>query len=138
MISKLNILGNTLEGMMADAEDKGKDHIAPVLTAADVGAILHGLHLLEHSTPAPKVDLAATAEMMTSPDYKQRFVAEYVQTKIRYDKLHAMLVKADAGTLEFTPTCPLDLLKEQAAHMGRYLYCLEVRAQIEDVTLPED
>lgn len=76
-----------------------------------------------------------TVEGMLSPDYKERFKAEYKQTKIRYDKLHAMLVKADAGKLEFEPTCPLDLLRRQAAAMGQYLYCLEVRAQIEGIDL---
>ena len=76
-----------------------------------------------------------TVEGMLSPDYKERFKAEYKQTKIRYDKLHAMLVKADAGKLEFERTCPLDLLRRQAQAMGQYLYCLEVRAQMEGVEL---
>ena len=76
-----------------------------------------------------------TVEGMLSSDYKERFKAEYQQTKIRYDKLHAMLAKADAGKLEFKPTCPLDLLRRQAAAMGQYLYCLEVRAQIEGIDL---
>lgn len=76
-----------------------------------------------------------TVEGMLSSDYKERFKAEYQQTKIRYDKLHAMLVKVDAGKLEFEPTCPLDLLRRQAAAMGQYLYCLEVRAQIEGIDL---
>lgn len=81
------------------------------------------------------MDLKDTIEMMQSADYKERFKAEYYQTKIRYTKLHNMLVKADAGTLEFTPTCPLDLLRDQKANMGKYLYCLEVRAQIEGIEL---
>lgn len=68
-------------------------------------------------------------------DYKARMVEEYHQVKERYDKLHTMLVKADAGVLDFTPTCPLDLLREQASYMGKYLYVLEVRAQIEGVQL---
>lgn len=68
-------------------------------------------------------------------DYKERMKVEYQQTKERYDKLHKMLVKYDAGTLDFTPTCPIELLKEQAGAMGRYLYILEVRAQIEDVDI---
>ena len=76
-----------------------------------------------------------TVEGMLSSDYKERFKAEYKQTKIRYDKLHTMLVKADAGKLEFEPTCPLDLLRHQAQAMGQYLYCLEVRAQMEGVEL---
>ncbi len=81
------------------------------------------------------MEIKDTVEMMQSADYKERFKAEYHQTKIRYDKLHKMIVKADAGTLEFTPTCPIELLKEQKAAMGRYLYCLEVRAQIEKIDL---
>ena len=80
-------------------------------------------------------NLNETVEKMLSADYKERFQAEYRQTKIRYDKLHAMIVKADAGKLEFELTCPLELLKRQAAAMGQYLYCLEVRAQIEGVEL---
>ena len=81
------------------------------------------------------MELKETIEMMNSTDYKERFKAEYLQTKIRYEKLHHMVVKYDAGTLEFTPTCPIELLKDQKAHMGRYLYCLEVRAEIEGIKL---
>ncbi len=87
------------------------------------------------STSTINDDLTATAELMSSPNYKNRFIAEYRQTKIRYEKLHAMLVKADAGKLDFTPSCPLDLLRKQAQKMGEYLYCLEVRAVIEDINL---
>lgn len=76
-----------------------------------------------------------TVAGMLSADYKERFKAEYRQTKIRYEKLHKMLVRADAGKLEFKPSCPLDLLREQKANMGKYLYCLEVRAQIEGIEL---
>ena len=71
-------------------------------------------------------------------DYKERMKVEYQQTKERYDKLHAMLVKYDAGTLDFTPTCPIELLKEQAGAMGKYLYILEVRAQIENVDIQSE
>ena len=79
--------------------------------------------------------LEDTIPLMTSPDYKERFRAEYRQTKIRYDKLHAMLVKYEAGTLDFTPSCSFTLLSEQAARMGAYLRCLEVRAEIEHIKL---
>ena len=81
------------------------------------------------------MELKDTIEMMQSDDYKERFKAEYYQTKIRYDKLHKMIVKYEAGTLEFTPTCPIDILKNQASHMRQYLYALEVRAQIEGIEL---
>ena len=81
--------------------------------------------------------LMDTAAMMGSGDYKERFKAEYIQTKIRYGKLHDMCVKYEAGTLDFTPSCSLELLKEQKAAMGNYLHCLEVRAQIEEIELSE-
>ena len=81
------------------------------------------------------MDMRDTVEMMTSADYKERFKAEYYQTKIRYEKLHKMCVKYEAGTLDFTPTCSLGLLKAQKAAMGQYLYCLEIRAEIEGIKL---
>jgi hypothetical protein len=80
-------------------------------------------------------DLVGTVEMMQSDDYKERFRAEYYQTKMRYDKLHRMTIKYEAGTLDFTPNCPLDLLKQQKKAMGEYLHALEVRADIEGVKL---
>lgn len=76
-----------------------------------------------------------TGNMMLSDDYKERMKAEYWQVKHRYDSLHRMVVKYEAGTLDFTPSCSLELLKEQKAAMGKYLYVLEVRAQIENVNL---
>lgn len=81
------------------------------------------------------MDLKDTIEMMQSADYKERFKAEYYQTKIRYQKLHKMCVKYEAGTLDFKPTCPINLLREQKAAMGQYLHCLEIRAEIEGVAL---
>ena len=81
------------------------------------------------------MELRDTVEMMNSADYKERFKAEYAQTKIRHNKLHAMVVKYEAGTLNFTPTCPLDILKEQKAAMGKYLFWMEVRAEIEGIDL---
>lgn len=81
------------------------------------------------------MELKDTIEMMQSEDYKDRFSAEYWQTKTRYEKLHKTIVKAEAGTLNFEPSCPLDLLKEQKACMGMYLYVLEVRAEMEGIKL---
>lgn len=68
-------------------------------------------------------------------DWKDRFKAEYKQLKDRYDKLHNMCIKYEAGTLDFEPNCPLALLKEQKAAMGNYLRVLEVRGEIENVDL---
>ena len=80
-------------------------------------------------------NLKDTVLMMDSSDYKERFKAEYYQTKIRYEKLHKMCTKYEAGTLTFTPSCSLALLKEQKAAMGHYLHCLEIRAEIEKIEL---
>ena len=90
---------------------------------------------VEPNKQEPANDLMWTADLMGSADYKERFKAEYHQTKIRYDKLHKMCTYYEAGTLDFEPTCSLDLLKEQLDAMGKYLHCLEVRAQIEGVAL---
>ena len=79
------------------------------------------------------MELNETIKLMNSKDYKDRFRAEYYQLKIRYEKLHKMVVKYEAEKLKFTPSCTLELLKEQKSHMGRYLYCLEVRAEIEEI-----
>ena len=68
-------------------------------------------------------------------DYKLRMVKEQKELKDKYDKLHTMLVKYDAGKLDFTPTCPIDLLRKQASVMGEYLYILETRAVIENIDL---
>ena len=81
------------------------------------------------------MELQDTIELMQSKDFKERFKAEYYQTKIRYEKLHKMVVKYEAGILNFTPNCSLELLKRQAAAMGNYLYCLEMRALIEGIEL---
>ena len=81
------------------------------------------------------MELKDTIELMTSGNYVDRFQAEYCQTKIRYENLHKMLVKYDAGTLDFTPSCPIELLKHQARMMGQYLYDLEVRAEIEKILI---
>lgn len=82
-------------------------------------------------------DLKKTITLMTSEDYKDRFAAEYIQTKVRYNILHKMLVKMEAGTLDFNPTCGQGLLEEQCSCMGRYLHCLEVRAEMEKINLEE-
>ena len=81
------------------------------------------------------MELKDTTDLMTSADYKDRFKAEYYQTKIRYDKLCKMVVKYEAGTLDFEPSCPLYLLKAQKKAMGKYLYTLETRAEIEKIEL---
>mgnify|MGYP000511035839 FL=1 len=79
--------------------------------------------------------LKNTVDLMLSDNYKDRFRAEYYQTKERYQRLHLMIIKYEAGTLDFQPDCPLELLKRQAKAMGEYLYVLEMRAQFEEIDL---
>lgn len=81
------------------------------------------------------MELKDTIDLMNSEDYKDRFKAEYYQTKIRYDKLHNILIKYEAGVLDFKPTCSIAKLQEQKRYMGEYLRCLEVRAAIEGIEL---
>lgn len=69
------------------------------------------------------------------PAYVSRMIAEYREIKDKYNKLHRMLIKHEAGTLDFEPTCPIELLEHQANVMGEYLHTLEIRAEIENVKL---
>ncbi len=73
--------------------------------------------------------------LMMSDDYKDRFKAEYFQTKLRYEKLHRTIVKYEAGTLEFELKCSITMLRDQAHFMGEYLHILEIRAEIEGINL---
>ena len=91
-----------------------------------------------------RLELMDTVELMGSSDYRDRFVAEYIQLKIRYEKLKAFNTKIEAarrtagednGVDEPIHNCPAGLLHEQQAAMGEYLHLLEVRAVIEDIDL---
>ena len=81
------------------------------------------------------MQLIDTVELMASDDYKERFKGEYYQVKERYERLRKMVVRYQAGTLNFEPKCDLELLKSQLSAMRDYIYILEVRAQIEGVEL---
>ena len=84
------------------------------------------------------MELKYTISMMESNDYKERFKAEYEQLRIRFEKVNAMLDKWDAGTLNFTPTCPRSTYNIQIRAMADYLAALEARAIMEGVSLFED
>ena len=58
------------------------------------------------------MELKETVGVMNSSDYKARFKAEYLQTKIRYDELDKMLIKHEAGVLDFTPNCPIEIFND--------------------------
>lgn len=86
--------------------------------------------------------LGDTVELMNSKDYSDRFVAEYIQTAIRYEKLRAFATRIEAGEIYHVNEppehdCPLSILREQQGAMGRYLHLLEVRAVMEDIDLAD-
>jgi hypothetical protein len=105
--------------------------------------------IMEHEIKVKEISLADTLDLMNSGDYKDRFKAEYWQTKIRYERLKKFNTSIEAAerTAEcFMPNvikrvdmpkhdCPSYLLKEQQNLMGQYLHILEVRAVIEGVDL---
>ena len=82
-----------------------------------------------------EIPLKKTVELMTSNDYVDRFVAEYLQTKIRYEKLKALVTKLHAGKLNFGPDCPEWLLEKQQQIVAEYLGVLELRAEYENIPL---
>ena len=83
------------------------------------------------------MELKDTIALMVSDDYKQRFLAEYYQTLIRYNKLNNMIDKYYKNQLDFTPVCPIFVLKLQRDLMLQYLAMLEKRAAYEGLELED-
>lgn len=83
------------------------------------------------------MELKDTVELMTSNEYKERFIAEYCQVKIRYGKLKYMLERWDNGILDFIPTCPRSTYDLQLTAMKDYIAILEARAAMEGIALPK-
>lgn len=79
--------------------------------------------------------LKDTVELMTSTDYRDRFIAEYQQLVIRYRGLRNVLDKWDRGELDFKPTCPRSTYNMQIKAMTDYIAVLEARAVMEGITL---
>jgi len=77
--------------------------------------------------------LVDTASLMVSDDYKDRFKAEYYQTKIRHDKLEEMV--NGWNDLDFVPTCEKSVYVNQLKAMELYLDILLFRAGKEEIKL---
>lgn len=97
--------------------------------------LFSGLDSTENRSP-----FHATVEGMLSADYRERFKAEYQQTKIRYEKLKAFNNRIEAAKISKKTgmpahDCPDTILRAQQAAMGEYLHILEVRAEIENIKL---
>ena len=84
-------------------------------------------------------DLKDTIEQMTSEDYKERFKAEYLKTRIRWEKLKNFCNRIEAAEMmnkeQPKHDCPVWLLRDQQKAMGEYLHILELRAVIEEIEL---
>lgn len=74
-------------------------------------------------------------ELVPRSNYKDRFITEYKELKSRLDKLHKMIIKYKAETLDFEPDCPIEVLEYQEYYMSEYLKVLEIRAEIEKINL---
>jgi len=88
------------------------------------------------------MELKDTVNGMNSADYKERFIAEYSQLKIRYYKLKKFVGKIKYAKYADQPEpahdCPVDLLEKQLVAMAAYLMTLELRAEkYEHIELPE-
>lgn len=95
------------------------------------------------------MELKDTIKLMCSACYKDRFKAEYYQTKERYERLKAFNTKIEAANAtkpcylssdkpiveEPKHDCPTDMLRTQQSIMGEYLHILELRAVIEGIEL---
>lgn len=83
-----------------------------------------------------------TVDLMESENYKERFRAEYWQTKIRYERLKKRNAKLEANAVtnafpfgQFVNGTPDSLLRDQQRIMEEYLHTLELRAEIEQIPL---
>ena len=90
------------------------------------------------------MNLIETITLMISDSYKDRFLAEYKQTKIRYEKLKKLNNQIEAYYRSRNEGLPIkrpfyngsrELLRQQQHVMGEYLHTLEVRAEIEGIEL---
>ena len=78
-------------------------------------------------------NLEETIELMTSPDYKDRFKAEFEQLSFRINKLDVFLDKWDAGELKTTPKSPREWFERQRQAMADYGQVLAARAIKEEI-----
>lgn len=142
---KSNISAQLLEIVEADSEKEVMDKIRNQKSFEIKQEVLKvypssiEIRKIKEKKEKNNMELKETIELMCSENYKERFVAEYHQVKIRYEKLKNFCNKIEVETMlgkEVTKhDCPLELLREQQKYMGLYLSVLEKRALIENVEL---
>lgn len=77
------------------------------------------------------MELKDTVNLMCSDNYRERFKGELLQLKIRVDKLQTVIEKYYNQHLEFTPSCPIELLEMQLEYMEKYLDILKIRDKLD-------
>ncbi len=161
-------LEKMLEKIVANAEENGSDKVMmPIVTTEEARFLrdrIRNCSVDDAASCKPCNEFEDTIPLMLSGDYKARFIAEYRQTKIRYERLKkfndrieaAQLKRANGKTIDWAGMlglimnaqsvtandanepkhdCPAELLREQQKKMGEYLHILEVRAVIEGIEL---
>lgn len=81
--------------------------------------------------------LIDTIPFMLNDYYENRFIAEYLQIKIRHKKLVEFLDAYKDDYIETNINVNQTILKEQVNIMKKYIDVLEKRAEIEDIKLPK-
>lgn len=142
---KANIFAQLSEIVEADSEKEVMDKIRKQesfeIKQEDLNVYPSSIEIrkIKEKKEKNNMELKETVELMNSEDYKERFIAEYHQVKIRYEKLKNFCNKIEVETMlgkEVTKyDCQLELLREQQKYMGLYLSILEKRALIENVVL---
>ena len=81
-------------------------------------------------------DIGSTVDYMLSSNWKERFIAEYVQLQTRLDKLVDFIwdYEEDSNKLE----CPISLIDLQIEKMSGYMRILHIRADIYGIDLSEE
>lgn len=155
-MSNIGTLRNVIAEKKAEAEKEDKKAFSVVLSHDDARKVIKSLEMLAEHAECKMGEICTftmgavnspykdTVEGMLSPGYKERFKAEYQQTKIRYEKLKAFCNRIEAAMMTShegkkvdmpAHDCPYELLRTQQGHMGLYLHDLEIRAVIEGIEL---
>lgn len=168
MVTMRKHVEEMLEKIVADAEERGSDKVMMPIVEIEEARFLRDRirNCSVDGTTSCKTynEFDDTIPLMLSGDYKERFIAEYRQTKIRYERLKRFNNRIEAAQMKranASPTngagmlgqimnpqsvtvadvnepkhdCPAELLREQQKKMGEYLHILEVRAVIEGIEL---
>lgn len=93
--------------------------------------------MAEELNYTPKL-LELTIPFMKSTDYKQRFIAEYLQLKIRLIGLDKIISDYENDSLQFEPVCNIVILQQQSTVMHQYLDILRTRAHFEEIDVDKE